>query len=68
MPNIFKQAKQLLDKTAAGAELNEEDRKVWGAAMALLNNPACPLPDDMAVGKCLEELVAISQAEGESDE
>ena len=62
--NIFREARQLLNKKDAGAELTDQDWEVWGAAMAVLNNPACPLPHDMTVAECLEELSAMIEGGG----
>ena len=59
MSNIFREAKQLLDKKDSGSELTEEELQLIGTAEIPLMVPDCPLPEDMPVGECLEELANI---------
>lgn len=60
MTNLFRQARQLLDKKDSGAELTEEE-------LGLVNTAIIPLmvkthgvfPEDIAIGQGLEELAKI---------
>jgi len=56
MTNIFREAKQLLDKKDAGGELTEEELQLIATAEIPLLVRGCPLPEDMPVRECLEQL------------
>ncbi|GAI72499.1 unnamed protein product [marine sediment metagenome] len=56
MTNIFRQAKQLLDKRDAGGELSWEEFQLISTAELPLIMRGCPLPEDMPVAECLEKL------------
>ena len=64
-PNIFRQAKGLLDKKDAGGELTEEELRLINTAEIPLMMRGCPLPEDMPVGECLEELAQIVEGGNE---
>lgn len=59
MTNIFRQAKQLLDKKDGGAELTEEELQLIGTATIPLMVRGCPFPEDITIGECLEELAKM---------
>lgn len=59
MSNIFRQAKQLLDKKDIGLGLTEEERELVAAAMIPFNIRDCPLPDNITIAEGLEELAKI---------
>lgn len=64
MTNLFRQAKQLLDKKDSGAELTEEE-------LQLINTAIIPLmvetdgifPEDIPIGEGLEELSQMIEEE-----
>ncbi|MBA7632705.1 hypothetical protein ES703_40258 [subsurface metagenome] len=59
--NIFRQAKQLLDKKDAGAELTEEEQELVSTVTAFVANetPKAFPDDEMLVSSGLEELAKI---------
>ena len=57
--NIFRQAKQLLDKKDAGGELTQDELHLIAAAEIPLLVSRCPSLKDMPVGDCLEVLAKI---------
>ena len=59
MTNIFRQAKRLLDKRDAGGEISWEEFQLIKKAELALILRGCPLPEDMPIGECLEELAQI---------
>jgi len=59
MTNIFRQAKQLLDKKDAGGELSEEELKLIATAEIPFLIRNCPYLNDMPVRDCLETLAEI---------
>ena len=59
MTNIFRQAKDLLDKKDAGGELTWEESQLIAEAEIPLLAYGCPFPEDMPIGKCLEKLAKI---------
>lgn len=60
MANIFRQARQLLDKKDNGAELTEEELQLINAALIPLMGKADGLfPEDSTIGEGLEELAKI---------
>ena len=59
MTNIFRQAKQLLDKKDAGGELSEEELKLIATAKIPFLIRNCPYLKAMPVGDCLETLAQI---------
>lgn len=61
--NLFRQAKQLLDKKDNGAELTEEERELLNTALIPLTLRDCPLPDDISIGEALDELARIVDEE-----
>ncbi len=54
--NIFRQAKDLLNKKDAGSELSKEELQLIATAEIPLLVRGCPLPEDMPVGECLGQL------------
>ena len=60
--NLFRRAKQLLDRKN-GSAFTEEEWEVIGAAMIPLNHPSCPFPEDMPINQCLDELAKIVEDE-----
>ncbi|GAJ23695.1 unnamed protein product [marine sediment metagenome] len=56
MTNIYRQAKQLLDKRGAGGEISWEEFQLIKKAELALILRGCPLPEDMPLAECLEEL------------
>jgi len=68
MTNIFREAKQLLDKRDAGGELSWEELRLIGTAIIPLTMRGCPLPEEMAVRDCLETLAQIVEEEANSRE
>ena len=59
MTNLFRQAAELLKAKDAGSELSEEELQLIATAEIPLMMRGCPLPEDMPVGECLEELAQI---------
>lgn len=59
MPNLFRQATEILAAKDAGVELTDQDREVWGAAIIPLNNPAYCFLQGIPVAECLEVLSAL---------
>jgi len=57
MTNIFRQAKNLLDKKDAGGELSWEEFQLIATAEIPLS--WCPFLEDMPVRECLETLAQI---------
>jgi len=56
MTNIFRQAAELLKAKDAGGELSEEELQLINTAELPLMMRGCPLPEDMKVRDCLEQL------------
>lgn len=63
--NIFREAKQLLDKKDNGAELTEEELGLIHTALIPLNLHGCPLPEDIPIGEGLEALAKMMDGEKE---
>ena len=63
MTNIFRQAKDLLDKKDAG-ELTEEELQLIGTAEIPLMIRNCPYLNDMPARDCLETLAQIVEETG----
>lgn len=64
MANIFRQAKQLLDRKDDGAELAEEElRLIDTAIIPLMVKTDGFFPDDMTIGEGLEELAKMVEEE-----
>ncbi len=59
MTNIYRQAKQLLDKRDAGGEISWGEFQLIKKAELALILRGCPLPEDMPIGECLETLAQI---------
>ncbi len=59
MTNIYRQAKNLLDKREAGGELSWEEFQLIKTAELALILRGCPLPEDMPEGECLEKLAQL---------
>ena len=59
MTNIYRQAKQLLDKRDTGGEISWEELQLIKTAELPLILRGCPLPEDMPEGECLEELAQM---------
>ena len=60
--NIFRQAKQLLDKKDSGAELTEEEFQLINTAIIpLMVKTNGPFPDDITIGEGLEELAKMTE-------
>jgi len=59
MTNIFRQAKQLLDKKNAGGELSWEELQLIATAEIPFLTRNCPYLKDMPVRDCLETLAEI---------
>ncbi len=64
--NIFRQAKQLLDKKDSGNELTEEElRLINTAIIPLMVKTNGFFPEDMTIGEGLAELAKIVEEETE---
>lgn len=63
--NIFKEAKQLLDKKDNGAELTEDELELINIAIIPMNLHGCPLPEDIPIGEGLEVLAKMMDGEKE---
>ena len=59
MANIYRQAKELLDKKDAGGEISWSEFQLIKTAELPLILRGCPLPEDMPLGECLKELAQI---------
>ena len=59
MTNIFREAKDLLDKKDAGSELTEEELQLIATAEIPFLIRNCPYLKDMPVRDCLETLAQI---------
>jgi len=59
MTNIFRRAKDLLDKKDAGSELTEEELGLINTAEIPLMVKGCPFPEDITIGEGLEELAKL---------
>ena len=59
MTNIFREAKDLLDKKDAGGELTEEELQLIATAEIPFLVCRCPSLRDMPVAECLEVLAQI---------
>jgi len=59
MTNIFRQAKQLLDKKDAGGELTQAELQLIATAEIPFLIRNCPYLNDMPVRDCLETLAKI---------
>lgn len=57
--NMFRQAKQLLDKRASGGEISWAELELINTARIPLNLRDYPFPEDMLEVECLEELAKI---------
>ncbi len=57
--NIYRQAKQLLDRKDAGGEISWSEFQLIKTAELPLILCGCPLPEDMPIGECLEKLAQI---------
>lgn len=58
--NIFRQAKQLLDKKDAGSELTKEELKLIDTAIIpLMVKTNGVFPEDITIGEGLDELAKI---------
>ena len=57
--NIFRQAKQFLDKKDAGGELTKEELQLIATAEIPFLIRHCPYLNDMPVRDCLETLAQI---------
>jgi len=68
MANLFRQAKQLLDKRAIGLELTEEEQEVVNVAIIPLNLRGCPFSDGITIAEGLEELAKIVEEENAKEE
>lgn len=67
MANLFRQAKQLLDKKAGGSELTEEELQlIHTAIIPLMIKTDGIFPEDMTISQGLEELARIVE-EANSD-
>ncbi|MBA7712702.1 hypothetical protein ES703_121689 [subsurface metagenome] len=64
MTNIFREAKQLLDKRDAGGELTKEELQLIATAEIPFLIRNCPYLKDMAVRDCLETLAQIVEEVG----
>ena len=62
MTNIFRQARQLLDKKDAGGELTEEELQLIATAELPFLIRNCPYLKDMPVRDCLETLAQIVES------
>ena len=62
MPNIFKDAKRLLN-TKKSSEMTEVEQLIVSAALIPLNLRDCPFPEDMTIDECLEELARTLDGE-----
>ena len=57
MTNLFRQAKQLLDKKDSGVELTEEEQQLINTAIIpLMVETDGIFPEDITIGEGLEEL------------
>lgn len=65
--NIFRQAKELLDKRAAGNQITWDEFQLINTAKIPLNIHGCPFPEDMTVAECLEKLAKILEGEEKID-
>jgi len=61
MPNIHRQAKQLLDKRDAGGSITWDEFQLINTALLPLGVRGCLLPEDMPIGDCLEELAKLTE-------
>ncbi|MBA7701086.1 hypothetical protein ES703_109817 [subsurface metagenome] len=59
MSNIFREAKNLLDKRDAGGELSEEELQLIATAELPFLVRNCPSLKDLPVAECLEVLANI---------
>lgn len=59
--NIFREAKQLLDKKDNGAELTKEELKLINTAIMPLMVKGRIFPEDITIGEGLEELASLTQ-------
>lgn len=66
MTNIFREAKNLLDKKDAGGEISWAELELINTARIPLNLRDYPFPEDMPVRDCLETLAQI--VEGVDDD
>jgi len=57
MSNLFRQAKELLDKKDAGAELTEEELQLINTAII----PLMIIPEDITIGEGLERLAKMME-------
>jgi len=58
--NLFREAKQLLDKKDAGGELTDDELRLIHTAIIPLNlNTGGFFPEDITLGEGLEELAKI---------
>ena len=65
MTNIFREAKDLLDKKDAGGELSWEELKLIATAEIPFLIRNCPYLRDMPVRDCLETLAKIVEGGNE---
>lgn len=56
--NIYRRAKQLLDKRDAGS-ITWDEFQLINEALLPLNFPYGPFPEEMPIGDCLEELAKM---------
>ncbi|MBA7506560.1 hypothetical protein ES706_05252 [subsurface metagenome] len=69
MANIFRQAKNLLDKKARGAELTEEELGVVNTALIPFTvNTGGFFPEDITIGEGLEELARMIENESAEED
>lgn len=61
MTNLFREAKQLLDKKESGAQLTEEELKLINTAVIplMVRTWGGVFPKDITIGEGLEELAKI---------
>ena len=57
--NIYRQAKQLLEKRDAGGKITWGEFQLISEALLPLGFRGCPFPEDMPIGEGLEELAKI---------
>jgi len=55
MTNLFAEARTII-RDKGMVDLTDEERHTVGAAMIVVNHPACSYPDDMPVPDILDQL------------